>query len=169
MSKEMIIFYSRADENYVSGQLKQLNVGNTEIVANKIASLTGADVFKVEQKFPYSKDYNECVDEAHRDQRANARPDLVSLPQIGGADTIYLGFPNYWSTLPMAMFTLLESLDLAGKTIRPFCTHEGSGFGKSLNDLAKLCPNSVIEPGLSIYGSRAAKADADIQNWVKEK
>lgn len=169
MSNELIIYYSRADENYVSGQLKHLEKGNTQIVAEEIAKLTGANIFKVEQKFPYSKDYNECVDEAQQDQRSNARPELISLPETGSVDTIYLGYPNYWSTLPMAMFTLLESIDLSGKTIRPFCTHEGSGFGKSLDDLSRLCPNSKIESGLSIYGSRASKSQSEIEKWVKEK
>lgn len=169
MSNELIVYYSRADENYFSGQLKTIDKGNTEIVAEEIAKLTGAPLFKVEQKFPYSKDYNECVDEAQRDQRSNARPEIVSFPDVSGASTIYLGSPNYWSTLPMAMFTLLEGLDLSGKTIKPFCTHEGSGFGKILDDLAKLCPNSTIEAGLSLVGSRAARSQSEIESWVKEK
>lgn len=116
MSKKLIAFYSRADENYVNGQIKTLPVGNTEIVAGIIQRLTGVDRFKNEQAQPYAKDYNECVAQAQADQKNNARPALKRCPKsLDGYDTIYLGFPNYWSTMPMAVFTFLERFDFSGK------------------------------------------------------
>ncbi len=82
MGKTLIAFYSRTDENYVNGQIKTLTVGNTELVAGMLQKLTGADMFKIEQKQPYSKDYNECIEQARADQNQNARPELVSYPEV---------------------------------------------------------------------------------------
>ena len=93
MSKKLIAFYSRADENYISGTLKTLAVGNTEVAASIIKELTDADMFKIEQYKPYSKNYNGCIEEAGADQRRNARPELKSYPEsIDGYDVIYLGY-----------------------------------------------------------------------------
>lgn len=168
MSKKLVAFYSRADENYVSGILKNLPTGNTEIVAGIIGELTGADIFKIEQSKPYSKDYNVCIEEAKADQQRDARPELKSYPEsIDGYDVIYLGYPNYWSTMPMAVFTFLEHFDFSGKTIRPFCTHEGSGMGRSVSDIKKLCPKATVEDGIAVFGSRADRSRKDIERWVK--
>lgn len=168
MSNKLIAYYSRADENYVSGALKMLSVGNTEVAAGIIKELTGADLFKIEQAKPYSKGYNDCIEEAKADQQNNARPELTGYPDsIDGYDVIYLGFPNYWSTMPMAVFTFLEHFDWGGKIIKPFCTHEGSGIGKSASDIKRLCPKAEVKGGLAIYGSRVNKAKADIEGWVK--
>lgn len=167
MPKKLVAFYSRADENYVSGAIKDLKVGNTEIAADIIKELCGADIFKIEQEKPYSKKYNDCINEAKADQRANARPKLKSnLESIDDYDTIYLGFPNYWGTMPMAVFTFLESFDFSGKIIKPFCTHEGSGMGNSVSDIKKLCPNADVQSGLAIYGSSVNRAKSDIERWI---
>lgn len=168
MAKKLIVYYSRADENYVSGTLKILKVGNTEAAAGIIKELTGADLFKIEQAEPYSKGYNDCIEEAKADRQNNARPKLISYPDsIDGYDIIYLGFPNYWSTMPMAVFTFLEHFDFSGKIIKPFCTHEGSGMGKSVSDIKSLCPGATVKDGLAIYGSRVNKSKSDIERWVK--
>lgn len=168
MSKTLVAYYSRADENYVSGALKTIPVGNTEIVAEYIKELTGADMFKIEQTKPYSEDYNSCVEEAKADQRRNARPELEKyLDSVGNYDVIYLGYPNYWGTMPMAVFTFLERYDFGGKTIKPFCTHEGSGMGNSVGDIKKLCPSADVENGLAIYGSRVKNSKNEVERWVK--
>ena len=168
MTNKLIVFYSRGDENYVNGQIKTLTVGNTEIAANIIHELTGADMFKINQVVPYSKDYNECIAEAQTHQKQNARPELKAYPEsIEGYDTIYLGFPNYWSTMPMAVFTFLEHFDFSGKTIKPFCTHEGSGLGRSVADIKELCPDAKVEKGLAIHGGSAGKSKTAIEKWLK--
>ena len=168
MSEKLIAFYSRADENYFNGTLRVLTVGNTEVAAGIIQELTGADLFKIEQKNPYSKGYNDCIEEAKADQERNARPELKSYPDsIAMYDVIYLGFPNYWSTMPMAVFTFLEHFDFSGKIIRPFCTHEGSGMGRSISDIKKLCPSAIVENGLTIYGCSVNKSRKNIESWVK--
>lgn len=168
MSSTLIVFYSRADENYVSGMLKQLDIGNTEVAAGIIRELTDGELFKLEQVQAYSKDYNKCIAEAQADQKRNARPELKRYPDtIEGYDTIYLGFPNYWGTMPMAVFTFLEHFDFDGKIIRPFCTHEGSGMGSSVNDIKRLCPGAKVEEGLAIRGSSVKNSKKDIENWIK--
>ncbi len=167
MSKELIAFYSRADENYVNGQMKMLDVGNTEVAAGIIKELNGADTFKIEQAKPYSKDYNDCINEAKADQQRGARPELTNYPEsIDGYDVIYLGFPNYWGTMPMAVFTFLEHFDFSGKTIKPFCTHEGSGMGSSVADIKRLCPAAKVESGLAIHGGSVKKSADAIKKWV---
>ena len=167
MSKKLVAFYSRADENYVSGAIKNLTVGNTEVAAGIIAELTGADLFKIEQVQPYSKNYNECIAQAQSDQKRDARPELVRYPEsIDGYDEIYLGYPNYWSTMPMAVFTFLEHFDFSGKTIKPFCTHEGSSLGSSVRDIKKACPNAIVAEGLAIRGGNVLGAKDIIERWV---
>lgn len=167
MSEKLIAFYSRADENYVNGMIQTLEVGNTEVAAGIIQELTGADLFQIEQAEPYAKDYNECIAQAQDDQRQNARPKLKNYPKtLDGYDVIYLGFPNYWSTMPMAVFTFLENFDFGGKTIKPFCTHEGSGMGSSVADIKKLCPGARVENGLAIHGGSVKRARNDIEKWI---
>ncbi len=167
MAKALIAFYSRADENYVSGMLKMLDVGNTEVAARMIKELTGAELFAIRQVHPYSKSYNECIAEAQADQKRQARPELKAYPDdMESYDILYLGFPNYWGTMPMAVFTFLEHVDFTGKVIKPFCTHEGSGMGTSESDIRRLCPGAKVETGLAIHGSSVPKAKRDMERWV---
>ena len=135
----LVIYFSRAGENYFGGVLKNIEKGNTEVIAEYIQEFADADLFKVEPASEYPADYMKCIDVAKKELQADARPEIKeTLESIDQYDTIYLGFPNWWGTLPMPMFTQLEKLDFSGKTIKPFVTHEGSGFGKSLKDLKKL-------------------------------
>lgn len=124
-------------------------------------------MFRIEQLTPYSKDYNSCIEEARSDLRRNARPELKAMPEsLDKYDIIYLGFPNYWGTMPMAVFTFLERSDLKGKTIKRFCTNEGSGMGESEKVIKVLCPESTIEKGLSIWGSKAANSEKALKKWL---
>lgn len=163
----IVIYFSRTGENYVNGTIKRLSVGNTETAARIIAELTGADTFKIEPVTAYSDNYSECIQEAKQDQHRNARSELQALPAgLERYDTVYLGYPNYWGTMPMAMFTLLEQCNFDGKTIKPFCTHEGSGLGRSVEDIKKLCPRAKVAAGLAIRGANAANARQQIENWI---
>lgn len=167
MSKKIVVFYSRAHQNYVNGMIKTLEVGNTEVAAGMIKDLTGADIFKIQQAEPYSEDYNECIAQAQEHQRKDARPELKEYPKnLEQYDEIYLGFPNYWRTMPMAVFTFLEKYKLDGKVIKPFCTHEGSGMGNSVADIKKLCPNAIVEAPLAIQGGSVNRAKEKIEQWV---
>lgn len=166
---QLIAYFSRAGENYLNGAIKNLTVGNTEIAAKMISEITGGDLFQIVPVHAYSDDYNECIFEAQDDQRRDARPDLKEYPDnLDAYDTIYLGFPNYWGTMPMCVFTFLEHFDLSGKTIRPFCTHEGSGMGHSEADIKRLCPHARIEKGLAIHGADVSHAGKALGNWIKK-
>ena len=165
----MIVYFSRADENYVSGIIKNLTVGNTETAAKILQGLTGAELFKLEPIQEYSSNYNQCIAQAQADQRRDARPELKAYPKgLENWDTIYLGYPNYWGTMPMAVFTFLEHFDFEGKTIFPFCTHEGSGMGRSEADLKRLCPGARIGKGLALRGGSVNQAEPEIKKWLAE-
>ena len=167
MAKTLIAFFSRADENYFGGAMRYVKVGNTEIVANIIKDLTGADTFKIEMKDPYSPVYMTRIDEAKEDLRTGARPELVSMPEsIDEYDTMVLAYPNYWGTMPMAVFTFLEHFDFSGKTILPLCTNEGSGMGSSERDIRRTCPGAEVKKGLAITGSAAANSKSSVERWL---
>ena len=148
--------------------MRYIEVGNTEVVVGKIRELIDADVFKIEMVKPYSKAYMTCIEEAKADLRVKARPELVSVPEsIDAFDTIILAYPNYWGTMPMAVFTFLEKFDFSGKTILPLCTNEGSGMGGSERDIAKTCPGAKVAKGLPVTGSSVAGSKPQIEKWLK--
>ncbi len=161
MAKTLIAFYSRAGQNYVSGDIVDLKVGNTEVVAGKIQQLLdNADLFKIEAIKSYPIDYVETTEVAKNELHRGARPELTSeVEDMSQYDTIVLGYPNWWGTMPMAVFTFLEQYDFAGTTIIPFCTHEGSGMGHSVSDIKRMCPDANVLSGTPIHGSTARQAD----------
>lgn len=167
MAKTLIAFFSRADENYFGGSMRYVKVGNTEIVCDLMEEIIDADSFKIEMKEPYSPDYMTCIDQAKKDLRAKARPELTNyLDGIDDYDTIVLAYPNYWGTMPMAVFTFLERYDFTDKTILPLCTNEGSGMGSSERDIKKVTPGAIVKAGLPISGSRAADSQNVIKDWL---
>lgn len=167
--KALIAFYSRAGENYFGGAYRRISVGNTEQAARMLAAVTGADTLRIEQVQPYSEDYKACVADAREDWQCGARPALVNLPEsLDGYDEIYLGYPNYCGTMPMAVYTFLEHYDFTGKTIRPFCTHEGSGLSDTESDIRRAAPGAAVTKGLAIHGSHVAEAESALARWVRE-
>lgn len=165
--KSLIAYYSRKGNNYLNGSIVNLSVGNTEVVAQKIQEFTGSDMFQIDTVKSYPLDYTETTHVAMDEKRKNARPELTeAVADMNGYDVIYLGYPNWWGTFPMAVFTFLESYDFTGKTIIPYCTHEGSGLGSSERDIRKLCPNAKVLPGLAIRGSSVNSADSMIKSWL---
>lgn len=164
---KLIAYFSRADENYFGGQYRRIEVGNTEKAAAMIAEITGGKLFKIEQKVPYSADYQTCIAEAKKDLQENARPELISMPEnLDGYDDIYLGYPNYWGTMPMAVYTFLEAYDFTKKTIHPFCTHEGSGLSNTVRDIEKTAKGAKVTKGLAIHGSSVDSSRNAIERWV---
>lgn len=124
-SNVLIAYFSRAGENYRNGKLVTLTVGNTEIAAQKIAVMTGADLFKIDPLHQYSKNYRACTEEAKQELQSNARPGLKQyLDSIDSFNSIVLAYPNWWNTMPMPVWTFLEHYDFSGKVILPLCTHE---------------------------------------------
>ncbi len=165
----LIVYYSRKGQNYINGSIENLSRGNTEIVAEFIREAVGGEMFEVETEKPYSNDYYKCTEEAKRELENNARPVLRRyLRSAEEYDVVFVGFPNWWGTMPMAMFSLLENCDFAGKTIFPFCTNEGSGMGYSERDLAKICTGAKIEKGLPVRGASAAASRKMVAEWAKK-
>ena len=168
MAKVLIAYFSRAHENYFAGAMRHVKVGNTEVVVDKLKTLIEADTFKIEMRHPYSEDYMTCIDEAKKDLQARTRPDLLKMPEsVDQYNTIILAYPNYWGTMPMAVFTFLERFDFSGKTILPLCTNEGSGMGVSERDIKNACPGVILKDGLSIIGSTVETSKPQIEKWLK--
>ena len=146
--KSLIIYFSRADENYSVGIIEK---GNTEVIAEYIRDLTGADMFKVERLNDYSRDYNNAIEEAKVEQKENARPELKKyLSDIFEYEVIYIGSPIYWGTMPQPMFTQLERLNFEGKKIKVFTTHEGSGLGSVVSDVKRICRGAQVDDNYNV-------------------
>lgn len=143
--------------------------GNTRGIAQEIQSQTGADLFEITLVEPYSSDYNTVLDEAQRDQNEQARPELKShVDNMEDYDTIILGYPNWWASIPMPIASFLEEYDLSGKTIIPFCSHGGGRFGQSLTAIAKLAPDAQMGEGLSVHYSGGSSLPDDVAEWLEK-
>jgi flavodoxin len=165
--KCLIAYFSRKGQNYVSGRLADLKVGNTEVVAHMIQKKTDGILFHIESVTAYPEDYTEATGVAKNELRAKARPKLtMQVENMGAYDVVFLGYPNWWGTMPMPMFTFLESYDFSGKTIVPFCTHEGSGLGHSEKDIIKACPKATVLNGIAIHGTNAGSAEPEVSKWL---
>ena len=154
-SKTLIVFYSWS--------------GNTRGIAREIKKQTGFDMVELKLVKPYSDDYNTVLNEAQRDQHKQARPALkTKIQNFAQYETIIIGYPNWWASIPMPIATLLESYDFAGKRIIPFCSHGGGRFGQSITAIAKLAPNAKIGEGLSVHYSGGTSLKKDVAEWLKK-
>ena len=160
--KSLIIYFSRADENYAVGYIDK---GNTEIVAEYVQELTGADMFKVEPAVPYAKDYKTCIREAK--QRIGNAPIKEKLTDISAYDTIFIMSPIYWGTYVPEVETALSGLDFTGKTVRVISTHEGSGLASMPSDVKRMCKGANVDKkGLAIVGSQVKSSKSAIEKWL---
>ena len=167
--KSLVIYFSHTGENYMEDGIRLISKGNTEIIAEMIQQLTHADLFQVETLEDYPFNYKKCTEVALEEKNKRCRPKLKKyLSSIEEYDIIYIGYPNWWGTMPMPVFSLLEQLDFNGKMVKPFCTHEGSGMGSSLSDLKKICKNARIKNGLAIRGSYVSSAKGKVEEWIKQ-
>ena len=164
--KSLIIYFSRADENYFGGEMRYVEQGNTEIVAQYIRDIVGADMFKVEPLHPYSKDYMECIEEAKVRTKEHNAPIKENVPNISNYEVIYIGSPIYWGGMPEELFTALKGLNYSGKIIRPFTTHEGSGLSGVPRQLKEICIGAEVLDGLAITGSQVKNSKAKVENWI---
>lgn len=141
--------------------------GNTKGIAEEIQRQTGADLFEITMVNPYSTNYNTVLDEAQRDQNAQARPELAThVENMDEYDIVMIGYPNWWASIPMPVASFLEEYDFSGKTILPFCSHGGGRFGQSLTAIAKLAPNAAMGEALSIHYSGGSKLSGDVSAWL---
>ncbi|MGM9850308.1 MAG: flavodoxin [Bacilli bacterium] len=160
--KSLIIYFSRADENYSVGYIDK---GNTEIVAEYVRDLTNADIFKVEPLVPYAKDYQTCIKEAK--ERIGNAPIKETINDISNYEVIYIMSPIYWGTYAPELETAIKDLNFTGKTIRVITTHEGSGLGNVVNDLKRSCKGAIIlDDALAIVGSQAKESKNRIESWI---
>ena len=160
--KSLIIYFSRADENYSVGSIDK---GNTEIVAEYVKDLTNADIFKVEPLVPYAKDYQTCIKEAK--ERIGNAPIKETINDISNYEVIYIMSPIYWGTYAPELETAIKDLNFTGKTIRVITTHEGSGLGNVVNDLKRICKGAIIlDDALAIVGSQAKESKNRIESWI---
>lgn len=141
----------------INGQLKVAVVyfsktGNTQFLAQEISRLSGGTLIEVKTVEPYPENYRATTRKAKIEQEENARPEITMSGSIEDADYVFIGYPNWWGTLPMALFTYLEQVSTANKTIIPFCTHEGSQLGRGPHDIRRLCPSSTILAGYAQRG-----------------
>ncbi|MDR2793142.1 MAG: flavodoxin [Treponema sp.] len=152
--------------------------GNDKVLAGQIAQETGGDLFEIKTVKAYPGAYNACIDVAKQEQNSNARPALSGADtNMGQYGTVFLCYPNWWGTLPMGGGgTFLEAYDFSGKTIYPLITHGGSRFGRSLDDIKKLCPKAAIGEGLSVSafdtnpkdGTRVTAPNRDLTAWLRK-
>lgn len=163
--KSLVIYFSRADENYAVGYIEK---GNTEIVAEYIRDIIGADLFKVEGIKGYSANYQKCIEEAKERQQRNERPELKRyIEDISQYEVIYIGAPVYWGIMPQEMITQLEKLDFTGKIVRVFTTHEGSGLGSIPSQVKRVCKGAnVLDDGIAIRGASVKNSKDKIKNWL---
>lgn len=157
---------SQASINLENNEL----IGNTEYFANAIQAETGGDLFSVVVKKPYPNDYDKITDMGSEEQDEDARPELSNhIENMDQYQTVFVGFPIWWYTMPQAMFTFLEEYDFSGKTIVPFATHGGYGVGSSVEDIKKICPNAkVIENIFAADREDIGKQTKEIGGWIKK-
>ena len=169
-SKILVAYFSHAGENYNVGVIEK---GNTHIIADMIAEETGADLFEIATVNPYPDTYDECRDVAMQEQNDNARPEIIGPPaNLDQYNTIFIGYPIWWGNLPMAVYTFLESYDFSGKTVIPFCTHEGSGLSGTKSSIEKTCSGATVLDGLAVRGSMAQNeqdsARESVTKWLSD-
>jgi flavodoxin len=167
-SKVLLVCFSRAGENYYYGDRIDLEVGNTEVVANMIASTIAVDVYRIQAADPYPESYEETVERNKQEQDDEARPAIAGrLPTVDAYDTVLLGSPIWNVRPPMIMRTFADNVDLRGRTIYPFVTYAVSGMGNTIDDYTRFCRGASIGEGLAVRGEEAQDARNDVNQWLK--
>jgi flavodoxin len=164
----LLAYFSRPGENYWNGGRRNLEVGNTEVLARAISARLDCDVHRIEAVDPYPADYDETVERNVREQDTDARPAIANpLGSIDGYDRILLASPIWNVQAPMIMSTFAERYDFAGKTVHPVTTYAMSGLGTTPADYGRDCPGARIATGLAVRGEQARSASADVDAWLR--
>ena len=166
--KTLVAYFSRIGENLQNNEIVVLKKGNTEVVAEKIAQLTGGDLFKIEEEEPYPYSYDDCLRRARREDENNEHPAMKGGPRLNmdEYDTVYIGFPIWYRTYPRVGATFLESYDFSGKIVYPFCTNDEGTFGISLLEMQGVLKGAEITDGLAIRGVNVNDSDERIRSFV---
>ena len=164
--KILVAYFSRTGDNYAVGNISK---GNTHIVADMIAETTGADTFEIKTVKPYPATYKECTEVAKKELADDARPELATkIDNIKDYDVIFLGYPIWWSDMPMPIYSFMESYDFNGKTIIPFCTSAGDVLTGKENNIPKYAKGATVLQGLGIEGKRAQEKPDSVRPQVQE-
>lgn len=143
--------------------------GNTGVIANMIKDKTGGDIFPILIADKYPESYDETVDLGRNEKNQNIRPRLIThIENFNDYDTFFIGYPNWWSDMPMALYSFFDEYDFSGKTIIPFVTSGGSGFSNTINSIKSLEPNANVLEGLNISGRRVQGAEEKVEEWLKK-
>ena len=162
----LVVCFSRADEN--TGGVGYIEKGNTKILAEMIAERTHGDLFEIKTVKPYPKEYRPATEAAKQEKEENARPEIVGeLPDLSKYDVVFLGYPIWWSDMPMPVYTFLDRENFAGKIILPFCTHEGSGLSDTQRSIADVTKADVRE-GFALQGHIAQKSPEEARTALYE-
>lgn len=162
----LVVYFSRADEN--TGGVGYIEKGNTKILAEMIAERTHGDLFEIKTVKPYPKEYRPATEAAKQEKEENARPEIVGeLPDLIKYDVVFLGYPIWWSDMPMPVYTFLDRENFAGKIILPFCTHEGSGLSDTQRSIADVTKADVRE-GFALQGHIAQKSPEEARTALYE-
>ncbi len=165
MSKSIVIFFSHAGDNYSVGNVK---VGNTKIVADYISELTGAAQYEIVTHKYDGMAYTPLTRLAQEEANKGELPPYEGkAPDLSQYDTVFIGGPVWWGTYPQVMFTLFKDINLDGKTVYPFTTHEGSGLASCVSDVKKAFPKANVKNGFSIYGHEVRTEKAKVEKWLK--
>ena len=143
--------------------------GNTREIANQIHKSVGGDIFEIQAVKPYPDDYDAAVQQARQELDSGYKPALkIKFEDIKSYDLVFIGYPIWWGTFSAPVKTFLSEYDFSGKTILPFCTHEGSGLGRSVTDISKLCPKSTLLDGIAIRGSDVKTEQNKVSEWLRK-
>ena len=165
MKKSIVIFFSHAGDNYSVGVI---DTGNTKIVADYISEITGADQFEIVTHKYDGMAYTPLIELAKKEAAAGELPPYEgAAPDLSGYDTVFIGGPVWWGTYPQVMFTLFKDINLDGKTVIPFTTHEGSGLASCAKDVRKAFPKANVTGEFSIYGHEVRGGKAKVEKWLK--
>ena len=165
MSKSIVIFFSHAGDNYSVGNIE---VGNTKIVADYISEITGADQFEIVTHKYDGMAYTPLINLAKEEANKGELPPYEgTAPDLSQYDTVFIGGPVWWGTYPQVMFTLFKDINLDGKTVIPFTTHEGSGLASCVSDVKREFPKANVTKGWSIYGHEVRTGRAKVEKWLQ--
>lgn len=143
--------------------------GNTRVIAEQIEELTGGELFEIRTVIPYPEEYRPCTEIAKKEKEMNARPELkTKIDRMEEYDVVFIGYPNWWGTAPMAVWTFLESYDFSGKTVIPFCTHGGGGEQNCFRDFVKHAEKAITRKGFITNGGKVMSARPQVEKWLHE-
>ena len=161
--------YAQSNDNHQRILIAYFSLsGNTRLIAHDIQKMIGGDLFEIKAVRQYGPDFDTAVEQAREELRNNARPELqAKIPNIQDYDSIFVGFPNWVGTMPMAVFSFLEQHNFSGKTIVPFCTHGTSGVSNTVTDLKKLNLQATIREHIAFYRNDVKDAEVPVRNWLR--